>query len=41
MTYISGFVAAVPAGNKDKYRKFAEHYVDRLKGCGAMRLMEA
>ena len=40
MTYVMGFVAAVPAANKDAYRKFAEGSVDYFKGLGATRLLE-
>lgn len=41
MSYVMGFVAAVPVANKDVYRQFAEETVDYFKGLGATRLVEA
>ena len=41
MTYISGFVLAVPAANQDKYRKIAEDSTALFKGYGVNRLIEA
>lgn len=40
MTYVMGFVAAVPAANKDAYRTFAGDSVDYFKSLGATRLLE-
>jgi uncharacterized protein YbaA (DUF1428 family) len=41
MTYIQGFVAAVPAGNKDAYRELAERSTPIFKEFGATRVVEA
>jgi uncharacterized protein YbaA (DUF1428 family) len=41
MTYIQGFVSAVPAGNKDAYREFAERSTPIFKEFGATRVVEA
>lgn len=41
MTYISGFVSPVPAGNKDKYKSFAEDSIGLFRGHGVTRIMEA
>jgi uncharacterized protein YbaA (DUF1428 family) len=41
MTYIQGFVAAVPAGNKDAYRELAEKSTPLFKEFGATRVVEA
>lgn len=40
MTYIAGFVAAVPAANKEAYRQLAEETVAIFQEFGAKRLME-
>jgi uncharacterized protein YbaA (DUF1428 family) len=40
MSYIDGFVAAVPRGNKDKYREHAAGSVAMFKEFGATRQME-
>lgn len=41
MAYIDGFVLAVPAGNKEAYRKLAAEALPRFKEYGAKRLVEA
>jgi uncharacterized protein YbaA (DUF1428 family) len=41
MTYVQGFVAAVPAANKEAYRKHAADAVGLFKEFGATRLVEA
>lgn len=41
MAYIDGFVAAVPAGNRDAYRKHAADVVILLKEFGVTRMVEA
>ncbi len=41
MTYIQGFVAAVPAVNKDVYRNFAVQGAPIFKELGATRVVEA
>lgn len=40
MTYIDGFVAAVPTKNKDTYRKHAEEAATIFKEHGALGLLE-
>jgi uncharacterized protein YbaA (DUF1428 family) len=40
MTYVDGFVAAVPTANKDRYRKFAEEAAVIFREHGALRLVE-
>ncbi len=40
MTYIEGFVAAVPKANKDKYRKHAEKAAPIFKEFGVARMVE-
>lgn len=40
MSYIEGFVVAVPRANKDKYRNFAADSVTMFKDCGATRQVE-
>ena len=40
MTYIDGFVAAVPTANKDKFRKHAEDAAAVFKECGALKVTE-
>ncbi len=41
MAYIDGFVLAVPAENKESYRKLATDALPRFKAYGATRLVEA
>jgi uncharacterized protein YbaA (DUF1428 family) len=41
MSYIEGFVAAVPRANRAAYLKQAEHSVPMFKGMGATRMVEA
>jgi uncharacterized protein YbaA (DUF1428 family) len=41
MTYIQGFVAAVPAANKDAYTAYAEKSTPLFKEFGVQRLVEA
>lgn len=40
MTYIEGFVAAVPTANKDVYLKHAQEAVAHFKRLGATRVVE-
>ncbi|MBI5165368.1 MAG: DUF1428 domain-containing protein [Magnetospirillum sp.] len=40
MTYVDGFVAAVPAANRDAYRKHAEEAAAVFKEYGAVKLVE-
>jgi uncharacterized protein YbaA (DUF1428 family) len=40
MTYVEGFVAAVPAANKDAYRKHAAESASLFKEFGAERMVE-
>ncbi|HEX6398547.1 MAG TPA: DUF1428 domain-containing protein [Steroidobacteraceae bacterium] len=40
MSYIEGFVVAVPRANKDAYRNFAAGSVNLFKDCGATRQVE-
>ncbi len=40
MTYIDGFVAAVPVANREIYRKHAEEAAAIFKEHGALRLVE-
>lgn len=40
VTYVMGYVAAVPSANKDAYRRFAEESVDYFKGMGVTRMVE-
>lgn len=40
MTYIDGFVAAVPAANREVYRKHASDAVPLFKKLGASRIIE-
>lgn len=40
MTYVEGFLAAVPTANKDSYRKHAESAVPIFKNLGATRMVE-
>ena len=41
MTYVQGFVAAVPSGNKEAYRKHAADAAPLFKDFGATRMVEA
>ncbi len=41
MTYVEGFVAAVPAANKEAYRKHASEALAFIKDSGATRMVEA
>ena len=41
MTYVDGFVLAVPSGNKEAYRKHAEEAAPLFKEFGAVRMVEA
>ncbi|HYD06349.1 MAG TPA: DUF1428 domain-containing protein [Reyranella sp.] len=40
MGYIEGFVVAVPAANKEAYRKHAEEALSYFKGLGVTRMVE-
>lgn len=40
MTYVDGFIAAVPNENKEKYRKHAEEAAAIFKKHGALKLVE-
>ena len=40
MTYIDGFVMAVPSANRDKFKKHAEETASVLKEKGALKIME-
>lgn len=40
MEYIDGFVAAVPSGNRDKYRQYAARAAEVFKHHGALRTVE-
>ena len=40
MVYVEGFILAVPAANKELYRKHANEAVSYFKGLGASRLVE-
>jgi uncharacterized protein YbaA (DUF1428 family) len=41
MGYVQGFVAAVPAGNKESYRKHAADAAKLFREFGATRIVEA
>jgi uncharacterized protein YbaA (DUF1428 family) len=41
MTYVEGFVVAVPTANKDAYKKHAEEAVPLFKEFGVTRMVEA
>lgn len=41
MTYVMGFVAAVPTANKQAYQDFAESSVEYFKRLGVTRMLEA
>lgn len=40
MTYIDGFVAAVPTANREAYKQHAEAAAVVFKECGALKLVE-
>ena len=40
MTYVDGFVAAVPTANRERYRKHAEAVAAMFKEHGALRVVE-
>jgi len=40
MTYIDGFVAAVPTGNRESYREFAERAATVFRENGALKVVE-
>jgi uncharacterized protein YbaA (DUF1428 family) len=40
MSYVDGFVAAVPAANREKYRKHAEASATVFKEHGALKVVE-
>lgn len=40
MTYVDGFVAAVPTANRESYIKFAESTVAMFKENGALKVIE-
>jgi uncharacterized protein YbaA (DUF1428 family) len=40
MSYVDGFVAAVPTANRDTYRKHAEEVLAVFRECGATRCVE-
>ena len=41
MSYVEGFVAAVPAANKEAYRKHAADAASLFKEFGVTRMVEA
>jgi uncharacterized protein YbaA (DUF1428 family) len=40
MTYVDGFVAAVPTANREAFRKHAAASAEVLKDCGALSVVE-
>ena len=40
MTYIEGFVVAVPAANEDAYRRHSETVLPLFKGLGVTRMVQ-
>lgn len=40
MTYVDGFIAAVPIANKDAYREHADKAADAFKEHGALSIVE-
>lgn len=40
MTYVDGFVAAVPTANREKFRKHADEAADLFKEHGALKIVE-
>ncbi|WP_226779251.1 DUF1428 domain-containing protein [Oceaniglobus trochenteri] len=41
MSYVSGFLVAVPTDRKEDYRKMAEEAAEMFRGYGATEIMEA
>ena len=41
MTYIDGFVAAVPTANRERFKKHAEEAADVFKENGALKVSSA
>ena len=41
MTYITGFVMAVPTANKEKYTELAKEMAEFVKGMGALDVVDA
>lgn len=41
MTYVEGFIAAVPTANKDAYLQHAREAAAFIKDCGASRMVES
>lgn len=40
MSYVDGFVLAVPKANKEKYREMAEHFAGIFRDNGALKTIE-
>lgn len=40
MTYVDGFVAAVPTENREKFLEHAKIAADVMKECGALKIVE-
>lgn len=40
MTYVDGFVAAVPSANREKYRAFADHIAAVFREHGAVKVVD-
>jgi uncharacterized protein YbaA (DUF1428 family) len=40
MSYVDGYVLAVPTANREAYRKMAEEFADLFKKLGALAVME-
>jgi uncharacterized protein YbaA (DUF1428 family) len=40
MTYVQGFVVAVPTGNEEEYRQHAADFLPLFKECGVRRVVE-
>lgn len=40
MTYVDGFVAAVPTANREKFKRHAEEAADVFKENGALKVVE-
>jgi uncharacterized protein YbaA (DUF1428 family) len=40
MTYVDGFVFAVPTANRDRFREHAERTADVIRECGALSVVE-
>ena len=41
MTYVEGFIAAVPTANKDAYLKHAQEAASMIRECGVARMVES